>query len=117
MTQSTNVPESDHLLVMTTTAGSITAKKIANELVEKRMASCVQILPSIHSVFRWKGRIEHQEEHLILIKTARTCYSSVESIIKGLHPYEVPEIIALPIVGGLPEYLAWISQTADALSH
>lgn len=104
---------SDYLMVMTTTPGSITAKKVANELVEKGVASCVQVLPQAYSVFRWKGRIEHEEEHVLMIKTSRACYQAVEDIIKSQHPYEVPEIVAVPIVAGLPEYLAWIGQTAD----
>lgn len=111
MTQLTT-ENSDYLLVMTTTPGSITAKKVANELVEKGVASCVQVLPQMYSVFRWKGRVEHEDEHLLLIKTAASSYSAVEAIIKAQHPYEVPEIVAVPIVGGLAEYLGWISQTA-----
>ncbi len=106
---------SDYLLVMTTTPGSITAKKVANELVEKNVAACVQVLPQAYSVFRWKGRIEHEEEHLLIIKTSAASYQAVEDTIKTQHPYEVPEIIALPITGGLPEYLAWLDQTARTL--
>lgn len=116
MTQAQDA-NSEYLLVLTTTPGSITAKKVANELVEKGVASCVQVLPQAFSVFRWKGRIEHEEEHVLMIKTAATCYQAVEDIIKAHHPYEVPEIVALPITGGLPAYLDWIGQTANAVQE
>jgi len=110
-----NSTNNEYLLVMTTTPGSITAKKVANELVEKGVASCVQVLPQAYSVFCWKGRIEHEEEHVLIIKTSAACYQAVEDIIRAQHPYEVPEIVALPITGGLPEYLSWIGQTAQAI--
>lgn len=116
MTQA-NENNAEYLLVMTTTPGSITAKKVANELVEKGVASCVQVLPQAFSVFRWKGRIEHEEEHVLMIKTAAACYQAVEDTIRAHHPYEVPEIVALPITGGLPDYLNWIGQTAKALQE
>ncbi len=102
----------NYLLVMTTTPGSITAKKVANELVESGVAACVQVLPQAYSVFRWKGRIEHEDEHILLIKTSAASYQAVEEAIKVHHPYEVPEIVALPITGGLPDYLKWLDQTA-----
>lgn len=114
MTESVN-QKADYILVMTTAPGSITAKKIANELVDKGVAACVQVLPQMYSVFRWKGRVEHEDEHLLLIKTASACYQTVEDIITGQHPYEVPEIVSLPITGGLPDYLVWLEQTAGAL--
>jgi len=114
MTQASEI-NAEYLLVMTTTPGSITAKKIANELVEKGVASCVQVFPEIYSVFCWKGRIEHEEEHMLMIKTSGACYQAVEDTIRAHHPYEVPEIVALPITGGLPDYLSWISQTARAV--
>lgn len=116
MTQA-NDANSKYLLVITTTPGSITAKKVANELVEKGVASCVQVLPQAFSVFRWKGRIEHEEEHVLMIKTSAACYQAVEDTIKAHHPYEVPEIVALPITGGLPDYLDWIGQTANAVQE
>lgn len=106
-----NDTNNNYLLVMTTTPGSITAKKVANELVESGVAACVQVMPQAYSVFRWKGRIEHEEEHILLIKTSAASYQAVEATIKTHHPYEVPEIVALPITGGMPEYLKWLDQT------
>jgi periplasmic divalent cation tolerance protein len=100
-----------YILVLTTSPGSITAKKLANELVETNAAACVNILPKVHSVFRWKNSIEHEDEYLLLIKTVATNYKAVEDVIKAYHPYELPEIISLPVDGGLPQYLAWLDQS------
>jgi periplasmic divalent cation tolerance protein len=97
-----------HLLVLSTCPGSITAKKIANELVADQLAACVQIIPAVQSFFRWVGRVENSEEHLLLIKTTAERYPDVENRIRALHPYELPEIVAVPLSGGLEGYLAWI---------
>lgn len=97
-----------HLLVLNTCPGSITAKKIANDLVADQLAACVQIISGVQSIFRWVGRVENSEEHLLLIKTTTDRYPDVENRIRALHPYELPEIIAVPIGGGLEGYLAWI---------
>lgn len=100
-----------YILVLTTSPGSITAKKLANELVETGAAACVNILPKVHSVFRWKNTIEQEDEYLLFIKTAAAKYEAVEQVIRAYHPYELPEIISLPITGGLPQYLAWLEQS------
>lgn len=97
-----------HILVLTTCPGTITAKKIANELVMERLAACVQILPGVQSFFRWVGRVDNSEELLLLIKTTADRYPALESRICSLHPYELPEIITVPISGGLQGYLNWI---------
>lgn len=97
-----------HILVLTTCPGTITAKKIANELVMERLAACVQILPGVQSFFRWVGRVDNSEELLLLIKTTADRYPALESRISSLHPYELPEIITVPISGGLQGYLNWI---------
>jgi len=97
-----------HLLVLNTCPGSITAKKIANELVADQLAACVQVIPGVQSFFRWVGRVENSEEHLLLIKTTAERYPDVENRIRALHPYELPEIVAVPLSGGLEGYLAWI---------
>lgn len=106
-----------YILVLTTSPGSITAKKLANELVETSAAACVNILPKVHSVFRWKNTIEQEEEYLLFIKTSARKYEAVEQVIKAYHPYELPEIISLPIEGGLPQYLAWLDQSTTQNSR
>jgi periplasmic divalent cation tolerance protein len=97
-----------HLLVLTTCPGSITAKKIANDLVLEKLAACVQVIPGVQSFFRWVGKVDNSEEILLIIKTTSDRYPQLESRIAALHPYELPEIITLPINGGLEGYLKWI---------
>jgi len=100
--------EHKHLLVLNTCPGSITAKKIANELVARRLAACVQIIPAVQSFFRWVGKVDNSEEYLVLVKTTVERYPEVEQCIQALHPYELPEIVAVPISTGLAGYLSWI---------
>ncbi|MFQ5632164.1 MAG: divalent-cation tolerance protein CutA [bacterium] len=101
------------LLVLNTCPGSITAKKIANELVACRLAACVQIIPGIQSFFRWTNKVDNAEEYLLLIKTTSERYQELEDKIKSLHPYELPEIVAVPIHTGLAGYLSWIGNCTD----
>ncbi len=84
------------------------AQKIARQLVETQLAACVNILPGVHSVYRWEGAVEEADEVTVLIKTRRIRYAMVEAAIQALHPYDVPEILALPIASGLPAYLNWM---------
>jgi periplasmic divalent cation tolerance protein len=85
-----------------------TAEKIARLLVEGALAACVNILPNIRSVYSWQGQVETAEEHLLIIKSSSQGYQAIESAIRSHHPYELPEIIAVPVGQGLPEYLNWI---------
>ena len=85
------------------------AEALASAVVEKSLAACVNIVPSIRSIYVWKGERVTGDECLLLIKTLEACYSELEKAIRSLHPYELPEIIAVPIETGLPEYLAWIA--------
>ena len=94
---------------ITTTADSgPAAERIATELVNRRLAGCVQIVGPIQSVYRWQGAIERAEEWLLLIKTAADQYAAVEAAIRELHSYDVPEIIATPIAAGSDGYLTWL---------
>jgi len=103
--------EAKHILVICTCPGSISAKKIARDLVEKKLAACVNTIAGLHSYFRWGGKVDSAEELLLFIKTTADRYKELEQRIKLLHPYELPEIIAVPISTGLPEYLSWIENS------
>ncbi|MGH6609372.1 MAG: divalent-cation tolerance protein CutA [Burkholderiaceae bacterium] len=101
---------SDALLVLTNCPDEATADRIALALVEQGLAACVNRLASVHSIYRWQGSIERATEVLLLIKTTRERYGDVEQAIRHLHPYEVPEIIALTIANGSAAYLRWIQE-------
>lgn len=94
-------------LVMTTFPDPDTAAKVLDELLENRLAACVQTMP-IQSAYRWKGAVNRENETLALIKTKVALYPEVEAFIKARHPYVVPEIILLPITAGSAAYLKWI---------
>ena len=102
-----------HLLVLSTCPGNITAKNIANDLITERLAACVQVIPNVQSFYHWLGKVDNAEEHLLLIKTSSARYKELEERIKSLHPYELPEIIAVPISAGFDEYLSWIDKNTQ----
>jgi periplasmic divalent cation tolerance protein len=103
------------LLVITNLPGRAAAEKLADVLVAKRLAACINILAPCRSVYRWQGAVQHEEEHPVLIKTTRAAYAELEVQIRAHHPYELPEIIAVPIERGLPAYLDWVAaETASA---
>lgn len=85
-----------------------TAEKIARLLVGGALAACVNILPNVTSIYSWQGQVESAEEHLLIIKSPQADYQAIETAIRSHHPYELPEIIAVPIERGLPEYINWI---------
>ena len=95
-------------VIMTTCPDLAVAERIGNELVVHNLAACVQIIPGVKSIFRWQGKVDNVSEYLVLIKTVADNYSEVESKIKSLHTYELPEIIAVPVIAGARDYLAWI---------
>ncbi len=86
------------------------ADRLAQGLIEARLAACVNRLAPVQSIYRWNERIETATEVPLLIKTTAACYPSVQSWLHAHHPYDVPEIIALPLAAGLPDYLAWVMQ-------
>lgn len=98
----------DIRIALTTTANREEADRIALALVETRLAACVNIVEGVHSVYRWKERVEQAAEVLLLIKTTEDKLSSVEQTLKTLHSYELPELVVLPVVGGSLPYLQWI---------
>jgi periplasmic divalent cation tolerance protein len=95
-------------LILCTCPDPATAEMLARLLLEQRLTACVNVVPGLTSIYRWQGQIETARECLLLIKTAEERYAAVESCIRARHPYELPEIIALPIDRGLPDYLHWI---------
>ncbi|WP_068927704.1 divalent-cation tolerance protein CutA [Planobispora rosea] len=98
-----------HLQVLTTVGVQEDGNSLARGIVEARLASCVQVVGPIRSVYRWKGKLEDAQEWQLLIKTTADAFPALEAHIKANHSYETPEIIATPIVAGSAEYLAWIS--------
>ena len=100
--------ETEVLAVITNVPDRATAERIAEELVTVGVAACVNILAECASVYRWQGKLEHASEVPLLIKTTRAAYPRLEEELRKLHPYELPEIIALPVTAGLPGYLSWV---------
>lgn len=98
---------------MNTCPDQKTAKEVAENLIKNNLAACVNILPKALSVYRWEGEIESAEEFLLLIKTREDRFPQVEKMIKKLHPYELPEIIAVPVTQGSPDYLNWLDQNTE----
>jgi|SRR5688572_8196497 len=97
------------LLVFTNLPDRAAAERIADALIEQRLAACVNILAPCRSVYRWKDAVQHDEEHPLLVKTTSERYAALEAAIRAAHPYELPEIIALPVERGLPAYLEWVA--------
>jgi periplasmic divalent cation tolerance protein len=100
--------DTNYIQVLTTTARKEEAEQIARDLVEKQLAACVQIVGPIVSTYRWQGKIETDEEWQCWCKTRGDLYARVEEAIRAIHPYEIPEILAMPIVAGSERYLAWL---------
>jgi len=100
-------------LVLTTAGSEEQARTLARELVERRLAACVTIVGSACSIYRWQGKIEEEDEKLLLIKTERRLFEALRTTIRELHSYEVPEVLALPIDAGDTDYLEWLSGCLD----
>lgn len=105
------------LLVMTNVPDQEVAISLATLLVEKKLVACVNIQPQVQSVFRWRGAVEMKNEVTLMIKSTTQRYDALESLIKQHHPYDVPEIIAIPIAQGLPLYLQWIAEETQRDLH
>jgi len=105
----------DKLIVFCNCGSPEEAERIARALVTSQLAACVNIIPSIRSIYRWQGAIEDAAEHMLVIKTRTELYEALEREIRTLHSYEVPEVIAMPIERGLPAYLEWIA--AETTRH
>jgi periplasmic divalent cation tolerance protein len=99
----------DKIVAFCTCSNAEEAGAIARRLVESRLAACVNILPGVRSTYRWQGKVESAEECLLLIKSSRPLFAELRSAVEELHSYEVPELIALPVVDGAANYLNWLA--------
>jgi len=90
-----------------------TARRIARELVAENLAACANVIPKIESIYRWQGKIEQGDETLVLFKTAAAHFAAFQEKLKSLHPYEIPEIIFVPVTAGLPAYLRWVADNSS----
>lgn len=104
------------LLVLTNLPDRAAAERLAGALIGQRVAACVNIFAPCRSVYRWKGAVQSEEEHPVLIKTTAERYPALEAAIRAAHPYELPEIIAVPVERGLPAYLAWVDAETKNLT-
>jgi periplasmic divalent cation tolerance protein len=102
---------SEALVVLTTVEKQEDGARLARLLVERKLAACAQVLAPMISIYRWRGEIEQSDEVLLLIKTTRAVYQELEEAIKQYHPYETPEIIALPVETGSNDYLSWLDNS------
>jgi periplasmic divalent cation tolerance protein len=101
------------VLALSTFPDQETAWRISNELVTKKFAACANILPAVESIYRWKEKIESGSETLVLFKLSENRQSAFQEKLRSLHPYEVPEIIFVPVSSGLPEYFHWVVENCD----
>jgi periplasmic divalent cation tolerance protein len=99
---------SGHCLVLSTVASAEDGERLARALVERRVAACVNVVPGVTSFYRWEGGVQRDEERLLVIKTRTDRFEALRSALVDQHPYEVPEVIALPISGAHGPYLAWL---------
>ncbi len=98
----------DKVIVYTTCADAVEAEKLARHLIDLRLAACVNVIPAAVSYYRWKGKVENSGEAVLMIKTARALVDAVRTALEKAHSYELPELVAVPIVDGSPNYLAWM---------
>ncbi len=98
----------DKIVILCTCSGAEEAGRLARSLVEARLAACVNVLPQVRSYYRWQGVLESSDECLLVIKSSRRLFDALRAHLAGLHSYEVPEILALPIAAGSDSYLAWL---------
>ena len=106
---------SDVLLVLTNLPSRVSAEKLASELIARRLAACVNMLAPCRSVYRWQDKIQSEDEHPMMIKTTQERYAALEEVIRAMHPNELAEIIAVPVVEGLPAYLQWVEAETQPL--
>ena len=98
-------------IVFVTAPDEATARGIASALVEERLAACVNVVPGLTSIYRWEGRVVEDAEALLIVKTTEEALGALEARVRELHPYEVPEVVAVPVEGGSEHYLAWVKES------
>ncbi|MHA1794289.1 MAG: divalent-cation tolerance protein CutA [Promethearchaeota archaeon] len=99
-----------HVVCITTVSNIEEAKKIARAVVDEKLAACVNIINGVQSIYTWEGKVNEDDEVILLMKTRQVLFDELESLVKSLHSYECPEIIMIPIVGGFKPYLTWIDE-------
>ncbi|MBI3983484.1 MAG: divalent-cation tolerance protein CutA [Gemmatimonadetes bacterium] len=108
------LPEADYFVALTTLESAADARTLVRELVERRVIACGTVLPVGTSIYRWANEVTEAEEAVVLMKTRRERWPALESCIRERHPYEIPELLALPVQAGLPPYLEWVkAETAE----
>ena len=107
------MPSDQFVIVLTTLPVEGDVEKLASQLVEERLAACVNVLPAMRSVYRWKGAVERADERQLVIKTTRAQLTALEARLRKLHPYDVPEFVVLPIDSGSADYLSWLSDSTN----
>lgn len=103
----------EHAVVLMTAPDAAVADRIARALVDERLAACVSLVPEVRSVYRWEGRTEESREVLLVAKTRAVLFPSLEARVRALHPYDVPEIVALPLTDGSRPYLSWLDASVS----
>ncbi|MBP9127418.1 MAG: divalent-cation tolerance protein CutA [Elusimicrobia bacterium] len=107
---------SNYLIVLSTVPNGPTARRLAKLLVSERWAACVNVMGGVQSIYRWKGAVESAREYLLIAKTTRRRFAALQARLAAAHPYEVPEIMAVPLADGLAQYFSWISENTSPLS-
>ena len=107
---------SAEILVLTTCEGRAEARQLADTLVSARLAACINLVPGVESIYRWRGNIEHSDEVMLLIKTTNSRLAAVEAEIKARSSYELPEVLAVPVTAGSADYLGWIAASVAPAS-
>lgn len=106
----------DHCIVLCTVPDTATGEALGQHLVETQLAACVNLISGLTSIYRWQGKLQRDAEVLLVIKTRHDRFASLCTVVRERHPYELPEIIAVPLTDGLPAYLDWINQNLDSSS-
>ena len=109
-----NSEKDEVMVVLATFPDEERARQIGTILVKNQVAACVNLLPAVRSIFQWEGKVEDEMEALAVIKTTRGAYARMESMLREAHPYEEPEVIALPVVAGSDGYLSWVAASVGA---
>lgn len=111
------MPHTDAVVVLTTLATTDEAVKLIRALLDKRLIACGTVMPGARSLYRWESKVADETEVVVMLKTRSACVNGLEVAFKELHPYKVPELLAMPVTGGLDRYLGWInSETGLALT-